>query len=248
MAVRSPIEERCAASDCKGNVMRRMLLWVLAPLALLTSPALAQAPAEWDGLVKVDSTRFDAVYLAPGVDFRPFTKVMIDPVEVAFRRNWQRDHNRSAGSLGGRISDNEARAILAAVQSGFHDVFAEAYRAAGFQVVASPGPDVLRLKTGIANLDVAAPDRRGAGRSRTYAPRAGEATLVIEARDSMSGALLGRGVDRREAGDRAFVVQRTRATNRADFERMFRTWAQMSAQALSALRSTSAPAGETPVA
>jgi hypothetical protein len=64
----------------------------------------------------------------------------------------------------------------------------------------------------------------------------------------MSGALLGRGVDRREAGDRAFVVQRTRATNRADFERMFRTWAQMSAQALSALRATSAPAGETPVA
>ncbi len=43
-----------------------------------------------------------------------------------------------------------------------------------------------------ANLYINAPDTMSAGRSRTYTTEAGEATLVLEARDSTSGALLGR--------------------------------------------------------
>jgi hypothetical protein len=223
--------------------MKNVLCAAGAALVVGGSAAFAQnPPAEWDGLVRVESRHFDVVYLAPGADFSGYTKVMLDPTEVSFRRNWQRDFNNNARGLTNRISDQEARDILNAVQGGFQDVFRQVYAQRGIQVVSEPGPDVLRLRTAVTNLDVAAPDQMTPGRTRTYASEAGEATIVIEARDSMSGAILGRGVDRRTAGDNSFVLRRSRVTNRADFERMFRSWAEYSADALARLRTTPAPA------
>lgn len=223
--------------------MKTLLSAAVVAIVLSGSPAHAQnSPAEWDGLVRVESRHFDVAYLAPGADFSGFTKVMLDPTEVSFRRNWQRDFNNNARGLSNRISDQEARDILAAAQGGFQDVFREVYAQRGIQVVDQPGPDVLRIRTAVANLDVAAPDRMTPGRTRTYTSQAGEATIVIELRDSMSGAILGRGVDRRTVGDSAFMLRRSSATNRADFQRMFRSWAEYSADALERLRSTPAPA------
>ena len=223
--------------------MKALLSAASAAIVLCGSPAHAQnPPAEWDGLVRVESRHFDAVYLAPGADFGAYTKVMLDPTEVSFKRNWLRDYNRDARGLSNRMSEDEAREILDAAQSGFQDVFREVYAQRGIQVVNEPGPDVLRLRTAVANLDVAAPDQMTPGRTSTYAREAGEATIVLEVRDSMSGAILGRGVDRREAGENSFVLRRTRVTNRADFQRMFRSWAELSAQALERLRTTPPPA------
>jgi hypothetical protein len=223
--------------------MKNVLCAAVAAIVLSGSAAFAQSPpAEWDGLVRVQSRHFDVVYLAPGADFSGYTKVMLDPTEVAFKRNWLRDYNNNARGLTNRISEDEAREILAAAQGGFQDVFREVYAQRGIQVVSEPGPDVLRLRTAVTNLDVAAPDLMTPGRSRTYAAEAGEATIVIELRDSMSGAILGRGVDRRTAGDNSFVLRRSRVTNRADFERMFRSWAEFSADGLARLRETPAPA------
>ena len=223
--------------------MRSALAAAIVATVLGSSSALAQqAPQEWDGLVRVDSRHFDVVYLAPGADFGPYTKVMLDPTDVAFKRNWLRDYNNNARGLSARISEEEAREILAAAQSGFQDVFAEEYQQRGYQVVTTPGPDVLRLRTAVIDLDVAAPETMTPGRTRTYSTEAGEATIVLEARDSMSGAILGRAVDRRAAGDMSFVYRRTSVSNRADFSRMFRAWAEHSAEALSRLRETPAPA------
>ena len=104
----------------------------------------------------------------------------------------------------------------------------------------APGPDVLLIRTAVIDLDIAAPDVDTAGRTRTYAKEAGEATLAIEARDSMSGAIIARGVDKRDVGDSAFMIQRTSVSNRADFENVFRRWADMSVEALGNLRAIGA--------
>jgi hypothetical protein len=96
--------------------------------------------------------------------------------------------------------------------------------------------DVLRLKTYVIDIDVAAPDKQGASRTRTYSGQAGSGTLVIEARDSMSGALLARGVDNRRIGDTNWMISRSSVSNRGDFARAFRTWAGMSVQALANLK------------
>lgn len=220
--------------------MKHVLKAALAGLALFAAPiADAQrtpVPDEWDGLQRVNSRSFDSAFLAPGADFSTFTKVMLDPTQVEFRRNWQRDWNSGRRGTSGRISDAEAVRILETAQSGFQDIFAEAYRAAGMTVVNTPGPDVMRIRTYVINLDIAAPDTRSAGRRQTFTGQAGSGVLVVEARDSMSGALLARGVDRRVMGDTAWMVQRTTVSNRADFGRAFRIWAQMSVDAVKALK------------
>jgi hypothetical protein len=218
--------------------MSRRLLAALAAVTLIGAapPAFsASPPASWDGLTHVQSRRFDAVYLLPGADFSGYTKIMLDPTEVAFRKNWLRDFNASSMTLDQRISNTEAQRILDNARTGFEEVFQRAFTDAGVQLVTQPGPDVLRLRTGVANLTVSAPDRMTAGRSATFSRDAGSATVVIEARDSVTGALLGRAVDSRTLDDN-MMLRRNSVTNRSDFERLFRQWANISVEGLKELK------------
>ena len=221
--------------------MNNMLKLSIVAGLLVALPVAAQPAGDWDGLTKVRSPNADAVYLAPGADFSGYTKVMIDPTEVAFRLNFLRDYNRTARG-GQRITDTEAVEITEAVRTGFEEIFAEAWRRAGYEVVTQPGADVLRLRTAVANLYITAPEQMTAGRVSTYSYDAGQATLVLEARDSISAALLGRVVDTRLAGDNV-AARRTQFSNRADFEQLFRAWARASARGLEALKAQSRPAG-----
>lgn len=193
----------------------------------------------WDDLQLVRSSRNQRVYLLPGADFRPFTKVMLDPTEVAFRQNWVRDFNRTVGTVSRRIGDADVQRITREVSSGFGDIFAEEYQRAGFQVVQTPGPDVLRVRTAVIDLTISAPDIRSSSRVRSGAWEAGMATMVVEGRDSQSGALLGRALDRGVAGDRNRIMLRNSVTNRADFRLLFRNWARDSVAGLRRLQTTS---------
>lgn len=218
--------------------MSRHLLAAFAAVSLLGAAPIAIAaspPASWDGLVHMKSKRFDAVYLLPGAEFNSYTKVMLDPTEVAFRKNWLRDYNNSAMTLDQRISNSDAQRMLDAARTGFEDEFQRAFANAGVQVVTEPGPDVLRLRTGVANLTVSAPDQMTASRSTTFSREAGSATVVIEARDSVTGALLGRAVDSRTLDDN-MMLRRNSVTNRSDFERLFRQWANISIEGLKELK------------
>ena len=163
-------------------MMRALMTAILAAALLIVAPAADAATkpqTSWDGLVQVKSKRLSAAYLLPGADFRPYTKVMMDQTEVDFRKNWLRDYNSSAG-LSARMSDADAQKILDQVRTGFEKIFIKAYQDAGYQVVAAPGPDVMRLRTGVINLAITAPDRMTPGRSYTFSRDAGEATLVLE--------------------------------------------------------------------
>ncbi|WP_380872628.1 hypothetical protein ACFB49_35460 [Sphingomonas sp. DBB INV C78] len=200
--------------------------------------AIAKAPDTWDSLYKVKSKRLDAVYLLPGADFRTYTKVMLDPTEVAFQKNWLRDYNNSTIGVSRRISDSDAEKMLGEVRAGFEEAFRQAQTASGYQVVTTPGPDVLRIRTAVINISVNAPDVMAPGRSRTYSREAGEATLVLEVRDSQSGAILGRAVDAREIGD-TMAYMRNSVTNRSDYMMAFKRWAEISAKGLDELKALS---------
>jgi hypothetical protein len=220
--------------------MRNIPAAVLA-IVLLAGSTLsmgAKPPDTWDGLLRVDSKNLDGVYLEPGADFRGYTKVLLDPVEVAFRMNWQRDQNRESLDLTTHVSDEDARKILNEARTGFDKLFADAYTKAGYQVVTVPGPDVLKVSTAIANLDVVAPEDNYPGISRTYSREAGQATLAIEARDSISGELLGRAVDQRDTGDFGPYI-RNSVTHIADFRQMFQKWADISVKGLGELKQLS---------
>jgi hypothetical protein len=196
----------------------------------------APSPANWDGLVEVNSRKFEVAFLLPGADFRPYAKVLIDEPEVAFRQNWLRDMNRSR-SAGRRVTDADAQRILDSVGSSTLDIFTRAFTDAGYEVVTRPGPDVLEVRTGIVDLFVNAPDTMSAGRSVTFTANAGEATLVLEARDSLTRALLARVVDRRET--RGLPGPTNRASNTSEFRSLANRWAGISAQRLAALKQVS---------
>ena len=182
---------------------RATLLAVLAMTLLsgVVAPATYAAgpPATWDHLVRVKAKQFDQVYLLPGADFRGYSKILIEPVQVAFRKNWMRDMNDTR-DLSRRITDDDAARIVERTRGGAMKLFADAFRAAGYEIVTEPGPGVLRVAPNIIDLYITAPDTMSAGRTRTYAVDAGEATLALEARDSVSGEILGRAVDRERAG------------------------------------------------
>jgi len=195
----------------------------------------AEPPTTWDDLKLVKSSRSARLYLLPGANFQPYNKVMLDKTEVAFRKNWVRDYNRSSGTVSRRIDDDDIKAASELVSSNFGDIFAEEYQQAGYQVVQAPGPDVLRVRTGVIDLTVSSPDVRSSGRTYSASWEAGEATLVVEARDSQTGALLGRALDRRTAGDTQPYL-RNSVTNKADFKILFRKWAKASIQGLNRLK------------
>jgi hypothetical protein len=213
-------------------------LGTAAPVVLMA----AEPPTTWDDLQLVNSNRTSRLYLLPGANFQQYTKVMLDPTEVAFQQNWVRDFNRSSGTVSRRITDDDVNRVTNEMSGHFGDIFAEEYQRAGIQVVQAPGPDVLRVRTALIDLTISAPDIQGASRVRTVSWEAGQATLVVEARDSQTGALLGRALDRRVAGDRARAQLRNSVTNRADFKVLFRQWARDSIDGLNRLRSGQAVA------
>jgi len=211
-----------------------------AALCLMAFAALAaDPPGNWDGLVQVKPKRLDAVYLLPGADFRGYTKVMMDPVEVAFEKDWLRDYNRDATTMSQRLDDSDVQRILQAARDGFNEIFVEAFRDADVELVTAPGPDVLRLRPGVVDLVISAPDTMTAGRSRTYAVEAGHATLFLEARDSVTGALLGRALDKRETRNTGRVQVANRVTNSADFRMLFKQWASIAIKGMEELRAHS---------
>jgi hypothetical protein len=162
---------------------------------------------------------------------------MLDPTEVAFEKNWLRDYN-SRASFSMRLSDADAQRMLQTVQTGFEDIFRKVYSDAGYPITDTPGPDVLRVRTAVVNLNVVAPDTMSAGRSRTFSREAGGASVVIEVRDSQSNALLGRAVDSQIVGDDGTLI-RNSVTNRSDFQRVFTRWAKISAEGFAELKARS---------
>jgi hypothetical protein len=218
---------------------RELALVVVTGTVFAAAKAKADAsPTTWDGLVRVASKKLKFVYLAPGADFRSYTKVMIDPTEVAFDKQWLDNYNENAGFGNGITKFDITQAVSDGVKKASGD-FDKAFADGGYPVVAAPGPDVLRVRTAIANIQVAAPDVMTApGRTFSTSEAAGAATFVLEARDSQSNALMGRAVDSRLAGDNG-MLNRNSVTNWMDFEVLVKKWAQISVAGLNELKTLS---------
>lgn len=219
--------------------MKRFALFtvLIASASLLAGPALfAKPPTHWDGLVQVKSKRLDLVYLQPGADFRGYTKVLVEPTEIAFAKNWRRDYNRDSGALSMRVSERDMQEAISKAVKAAHDIFTAAWTKGGYAVVTEPGPDVLRVKTGIINITVTAPEQAASARSYSFSHDAGSAALFVEARDSLTGALIGRAVDQEIAGENS-AAWRTAGSNRADFREMVENWAKISVSGVTELKS-----------
>jgi hypothetical protein len=106
-------------------------------------------------------------------------------------------------------------------------------------VVTTPAPDVLRVSVMIFNLSVSAPYTVTQGMGNVRTVDAGSAEVLITARDSESGQVLGRGLDAGIAGQHDQMMPRFSGTNQQDFSRLFDGWADASIKGLDQLKALS---------
>jgi hypothetical protein len=138
------------------NGIRWPRLVALLAFFCLAGAAFGQAAQSPDRLVQIKPRQMEMAWLLPGADFRPYTEVNIGKTRVAFRNNWMKDYNLNA-QLGNWVTQEDAAEIMAAAQTNFDDIFVDAFTKAGYEVVTTTGPDVLRVNSSILDLNVNAP-------------------------------------------------------------------------------------------
>jgi hypothetical protein len=183
---------------------------------------LAEA-SSFDGLQEIKVKGIDVAYARPGATLAGYERVMVDPVSVAFDKNWKADKPGTRSTL----SPEEQQKIRSDVAKIVEEAFIKELGKGGYTVATEPGPDVLRVTPKIIDLYVNAPDVMTPGRSRTYTTSAGRMTLVAELVDSDSGAVIARVLDRREARDTGRMSWSNGVTNAAEADRTATSWAHI---------------------
>lgn len=185
-----------------------------------------------DGLEKIKVKNIDLAYVRPGATLAEYTKVMIEPVRVAFRKDFDPQQSRSRT----RLTTDELEKIRTDVGKVVQEQFVRELAKGSYVTAAAAGPDVLQVRAEIVDLYVNAPDTLEPGRSRTYTMSAGEMTLVLQLADSETGAVLARAYDRHEARGTGALTWTNSVTNRAEAERAAASWARILRERLDAAR------------
>ena len=203
-----------------------LLFFVAAPA--LAAPQNLDEAMSYDGLQKISVEGLDLAYALPGATLAGYTKVVIDPVGVAFHKDWKPTIPGSTRKLS---SDDQQR-IRANVAKTVQDAFVEELKKGGYSVVDAAGPDVLRVQVNILNLYVTAPDVMTPGRTRVYSANAGEMTLLAQLSDSDSGEVLARVIDRYQARSTGSFQLSSSVTNAAEARSAASSWAKILRSAL----------------
>ena len=217
------------------------IILALSVAGCSTAPSFQQgedAEVTHDGLTRVDNTVMDAVWARPDIDIQGVTKIMFEGLGVEFRPV-SGPYSGRAGTTSVRRSSQTEFQLDEATQKLFIEEITSAFleemgRSSVFTVVEEPGPDVLLVRAGLLDVVSRVPPET-VGRSTIWIDRVGEATLVLEIRDSESNAILARAVDRRAAERTGQMQQSNRATNRAEVRRLGRRWASILTSGLETL-------------
>lgn len=143
------------------------------------------------------------VYVKPGVDFKPYDKIMFERVLVSLADS--AEHKEIDPALVAELAEHYQNALMKAVESGY-------------QIVDKPGLDVLRVRVVITGVKPSNPVSNTMstiipiGIAVSGAAKAvsgdnlgtGEAATEIEVVDSVTGERLAAAVDRRQGGKMAF--------------------------------------------
>jgi len=206
---------------------------------LMASPALAKKDlpeVNGDGMQLVKNTKMATIYADPGADLSIYTKILLKDTSVSFKKNWQREQNRSSGAF--RVKDSDAERIKEDTSTLFREVFSKELEDGGYVLVDAPGEDVLMIQPAIINLDVVAPDVKNAYRSKSFSESAGEMTLVLELYDSQTNDLIVTAKDRKRDWDKGYFEWRNSVTNRHFAKRMMSSWAKTFTESLDEARLT----------
>lgn len=212
-----------------ATVAAGMLAVVMLLAACTTMPEVdTSSPSTMthDGLYPVTGSRADAAWMRPGVDWSVYSEVQFDGVNIEYRPGGESrrglDYRSNSGPF--EISDAQKERLQQIVDEAFREELAAGKK---LMLVDRSGPGTLRVQADL--LDVVSwvpPDSAMSARDIVYLSKVGEATLVLEIRDSVSNAIFARVVDRRAAESMGQLHESSRVTNTAEIQSVVKAWAR----------------------
>ena len=217
------------------SVLRVLSMPVVAALIVgcsTAAPTIQQGPdaeVSFDGLHKVDNPRASMAWARPDFDISEYTKIWLVGAGIEYRQVKNRGRMARSGSGPYFIDDRSRERFENNVTEVFTEEMAKTKR---FELVDGPGPDVLMVRGSLLNVTSYVPPET-VGRSEIFLRSVGEATLVLELRDSETGTILARSIDRRAAEQAGGGMQSSNTvTNSAEARRLIRRWAVQLREAL----------------
>ena len=181
-----------------------------------------------DGLHRMDGSPLATVWSKPGIDLRGYDKVLLQPVGIRFREVRDPGFRRDAEDF--PLDDEQKRKLEETIWEALVEELGKSQR---FTLTDQPGPGVLVARGALLDVVSHVPPQP-IGRGATFVKSLGEATLVVELRDSVTDELYARAVDRR-AAEPAFPTRSNAVSNRAEVRRAVRRWAAVLRQQLDEL-------------
>jgi Protein of unknown function (DUF3313) len=218
------------SNDRRKKMKYPITLVIAAALALTgcaSEPTIQTGPnaeVTFDGLSRVDNSAFADAWVDPDIDFSRYNKFMAGGAFFEFRAVKKKPTNSRLTTTDDEfwIDDKSKERLKKEVSDVFQEELAKSTR---FTETDTPGPDVLIIRGGLHDIISRVPPDQ-VGRTDIYLRSVGEATLVLEVVDSMSGEVIARAIERRSAerpgGDMMFS---TPVTTWAEVRRMARSWA-----------------------
>lgn len=232
-AMRNGAPERQASIGLPGIAIA---LVTIAAIGSGTSCAPAQptvqmgpeAEVTYDGLHRVNNARASAVWMKPDLDLHAYTKLMVVGAGMSFKtenENGQRWWPGTSSESEFPISEENRKRLQQEMRGAFEEELSKLER---YELVREPGPGVLMLAGAL--IDVVSkvpPVDQCVGRCDVYLTDIGEATLVLELRDSVTNEVLVRAVDRRAAGVSGWPVEANSVTVWPEVRRLAQSWARL---------------------
>jgi hypothetical protein len=209
--------------------MKRLVAFaaVLILVGCSSEPTIQTGPGAettFDGLVRIDNARFAAAWIDPEIDVKQYNKIIPGGAEFEFRAAQKVSASTARHSNASEfwISDANKQRLAELVSEVFTE---ELQKSKYFTLTEEPGPDTL-IVTGALHDIVSKVPPQDVGRSEIWLRSLGEATLVIELRDSLSNEVIYRAVERRAVENVGSQMIRTNtATTWAEVRRWARRWA-----------------------
>jgi hypothetical protein len=209
--------------------MNKQIATLLASLLVITGcagPASIDTTGEltFDGLAPINNSNFRDAWADPDVDFTKYNKIILGDAQFEFRavkKTSNLSSMRSSNNNEFWIDDENRAKLVETVTAVFSKELANAK---GFTITEERGPDTLVLVGALHDIVSRVPPQM-VGAGEIYLSSIGEATLILEARDSMSGETIYRAVDRRAIERMGDMVQANSVTTWAEVRRWAGRWA-----------------------
>ncbi len=194
---------------------------------LSAAPRLAtgdDAEVTYDGLHRLERTVMDVAWVKPDLDLRAYDSLMLAGAGFAYKAvdNQGRRYNPRSSETEFYISEENRARLELEMREVFLEEMQELER---YELVQTPGRGTLMLVVGVIDIVSGVPPvNQCVGRCDIYIREVGEATLVLELRDSMSNEILVRAADRRSAEIQGWPREASAVTAWAEVRRLAGFW------------------------